>query len=163
MKSAVVFWAQWGWIVGVFFLLMAIAPSLVTEAQVQAQEQRSKSESRELNARLQQQEQERMALIERSKERAKNGCQTLILNGQQVLIRAGMRARDGATGHPLQEGLCVMDYIGTTAVTDAEGYLVGVLPGPGTESGQLRGALPDPLLGIEREPENTEVDLNGFY
>jgi hypothetical protein len=155
MRRAVVFWADWGWIFGVFFLLMAIAPSLVTEAQVQATEQRSKSESRELNARLQQQEQERVALIERSKERAKNGCQTLVLNGQAALIRSGMRGRDGVTGHPLQAGICVTDALGSTAITDAEGFLVDVLPGPGMASGELRGALP--------EPENKEVDLNGFY
>jgi hypothetical protein len=155
MKSAVVFWAQWGWIAGVFFLLMAIAPSLVTEAQVQAQEQRSNAESRELNARLQQQEQERVALIERSEERLKNGCQTLILNGQSVLIRPGMRGRDGVTGHPLQAGLCVSDAMGATAITDAEGYLTDVLPGPGMVSGQLRGALP--------EPTTTEESTDGYF
>lgn len=155
MRRAVVFWADWGWIAGVFFILMAIAPSLVTEVQVQATEQRSKAESRQLNARLQQQEQERVALIERSEERIKNGCQSLILNGQSVLIRPGMRGRDGVTGHPLQSGLCVSDAMGATAMTDAEGYLVDVLPGPGMASGELRGALP--------EPENKEVDLNGFY
>jgi hypothetical protein len=155
MRRAVVFWAQWGWIVGVFFLLMAIAPSLVTEAQVQAQEQRSKSESRELNARLQQQEQERVALIERSKERAKNGCQRLVLNGQAALIRSGMRGRDGVTGHPLQAGICVTDALGSTALTDAEGFLVDVLPGPGAESGQLRGALP--------QPTTTEESTDGYF
>jgi len=155
MRRAVVFWADWGWIAGVFFLLMAIAPSLLTEAQIQAQEQRSRSQSREMSAQLKQQEDARLELIARSQERIKNGCQALILNGQSVLIRPGMRGRDGVTGHPLQAGLCVSDAMGATAITDAEGFLVDVLPGPGMVSGQLRGALP--------EPENKEVDLNGFY
>ena len=155
MRRAVVFWAQRGWIVAVFFLLMAIAPSLLTEAQIQAQEQRSRSQSRGMSAQLKQQEDARQELITRSQERIKNGCQSLILNGQSVLIRPGMRGRDGVTGHPLQAGLCVSDAMGATAITDAEGYLVDVLPGPGMASGELRGALP--------EPENKEVDLNGFY
>lgn len=147
MRLAVCFWAQWGWIAGMFFILMAISPSLVTEAQVQATEQRSKAESRELNARLQQQEQERVALIDRSAERINNGCQTLVLNGQAALIRSGMRGRDGVTGHPLQAGLCVSDAMGTTAITDAEGYLVDVLPGPGMASGELNGASPkEPVI-----------------
>ena len=155
MRRAVVFWAQWGWLAGTFFVLMAIAPSLVTESQIQAQEQRSKAQSRELNARLKQQESERQELITRSQERIENGCQKLILNGQEVLIRPGMRGRDGVTGHPLQAGLCVSDAMGATAITDAEGYLVDVLPGPGLASGEVRGVLP--------KTESEEVDLNGYY
>jgi hypothetical protein len=155
MRRAVCFWGQWGWISGIFFVLMAIAPSMVTEAQIQAQEQRSNAKSRELNAQAKQAERERAELIERSNERVRNGCQTLILNGEQVTIRAGMRGRDGVTGNPLQAGICVSDALGTTAVTDAEGYLVDVLPGAGMASGELKGVVP--------KEKSKEVDLNGYY
>jgi len=128
---------------------------LVTEAQVQAQEQRSRSQSREMSAQLKQQEDARQELIARSQERIKNGCQSLILNGQSVLIRPGMRGRDGVTGHPLQAGLCVSDAMGATAITDAEGFLVDVLPGPGMAGGELRGALP--------EPKNKEESTDGYF
>lgn len=154
MRRATVFWANWGWLAGTFFILMAVSPSLLTEAQIQAQEQRAMASSRQRNAELKRAESERQSLIELSKQRLKSGCQTLILNGQAVTIRPGMRARDGVTGHPLAPGVCLSDAMGQTAVTDPEGYLVDVLPGPGMASGELKGVIP--------ETEEME-DHNGYY
>lgn len=127
MRQLVVFWGTKGWMVGVAILLAAISPPIVAEAEIQSQKQASKASLRAQTADLDQREQERQALIERSQ--AREGCITLILNGEGVLIRAGMLGRDGVTGNPLQAGICVKDRLGTTAITDATGHLTDVLPG----------------------------------
>jgi hypothetical protein len=157
MRNAVCLWAKYGWVAGAFFLIAGAAPYLVTEAQIQAQEVRSGSLAKQRNSELEQAESQRVEKIELSRQRLANGCQTLVLNGQKVLIRSGMRGRDGVTGNPLGAGLCISDSMGTTAITDAEGYLTEILPGEGMASGELRGEASKP------KEKQIEVNLNDFH
>lgn len=133
MRRATVFWANWGWAVGLFVLALAAAPAMVREAELQGRLGAQKADATALNEELRQSEEQRKELIAHSKERLQNGCQPLILSGEQVLIRSGMRVRDGITGHPMQAGHCVNDWLGTTGITDAEGYITDIIPGPGHE------------------------------
>lgn len=149
MRRATVFWANWGWAFGLAILALAAAPAMVREAELQGRLGAQKADATALNKELKQAEEQRKELISRSKERLETGCQPLLLNGEQVLIRAGMRVRDGVTGHPMQAGHCVNDWLGTTGITDAQGYITDIVPGPG------QGLEPP------KEAEKIKIEIDG--
>lgn len=148
-KTLTMAFARWGVLVGAGLIAIAAAPYVAETTEHRAKSTELKLEARRHTQQLQIQDEARAGLSEIARARIEDGCTQLILNGEPVLIRPGMRARDGVTGHPMAPNIVVCDYVGNTAVTDPTGHL--------TDFAALNAKSQKTEEQIDIELEETEV------
>lgn len=116
--------SKWAGLVGGFVIAIAAAPYVTETTQSNTQARQSTQAFNQQKSEMTQREEQRDALAPIAQSRISAGCTPMLLNGERVLLRPGMRGRDGVTGLPMAPGINVCDHLGMTAVTDAEGYFV---------------------------------------
>ncbi|NJM56326.1 MAG: hypothetical protein HC857_01105 [Synechococcales cyanobacterium RU_4_20] len=114
--------SKWAGLVGGLVVAIAAAPYMVTATQTNAAARQTSQAFSQQKNEMEQREQQRQELAPIAKARIDAGCTPMLLNGEQVLVRPGMRGRDPTTGLPMAPGIVVCDRLGNTAITDAEGY-----------------------------------------
>lgn len=116
--------AQWGVFLGAALLTFSAAPYVVSTNQQRSNITAAKIEAKQETQRLEIQDEALMERSEVAAKRIERGCQRLLQNGEAVLIRPGVQARDGVSGLPVAPGLIFCDHLGNTAISDETGHLI---------------------------------------
>lgn len=127
-KQVATFSAKYGWIPSSLLIALALAPFGIDAYKEDQIASGIKREAQQETARLHAGNESLEALSVVARERIERGCISPVLEGVPVMVRPGVRVRDGASGRPVAPGLVFCDQHGGTAISDETGHLVDFAP-----------------------------------